>query len=384
MPSENSDPLAAYIPHPGLSIPVVTVLDGAGRIIEDQQRAVVRFCIQDGRGADILFAVGTNGEWDRIDNPRRQEASRIIVDECRRTSPQDHRPKDHRVEAWIGVTAHTTADTLENLEYALTLDADAVVISPLSITDCNDPVELVTREVGKIFERAGKMLPVFLYDNADIAAPGKPLHLHTRDVKQMSQLPYVRGIKVTASKSELGNYTRAASHFKLAHEFVIYAGNAHLIFDLFSPPSGIGATAKHYWNRYLTGHSLPYGVVAGPANAMPREWQRAWQWCRKQDAEQMPRYAKALEEFRDACSFTRSGVAYVAMIACLKAALAELGVISSDAVANGTPELSSDERRIFADRFHRLRDKWARVLEPEWLSEYDGAAGERALANQDG
>ena len=376
MPSSNIDPLASYVPHPGLSIPIVTVFDANGRILEDEQRAVVRFCIQDGRGADILFAVGTNGEWDRIDNPRRQQTSHIIVDECRRSST-----KDHRVEAWIGITAHTTAETLENLEYALTLDADAVVISPLSIRDCDDPVTLVTRAVGSIFQRAGKMLPVFLYDNADIAAPGKPLHLHTRDVKQMSQLPYVRGIKVTASKTELGNYTRAASHFKLAHEFVIYAGNAHLIFELFAPPDSAVATAKHYWNRYLTHHSLPHGVVAGPANAMPREWQRAWQWCRKQDPEQMYRYAHALEEFRDACSFLRSGATYVAMIACLKASLKELGVISSDAVASGTPALSPEERREFASRFHRLREKWTRNLEPEWLSAYDGASRGQASAN---
>ncbi len=375
MQPANIDPLASYVPHPGLSIPIVTVLDGAGRIVEDEQRAVVRFCIQDGRGADILFAVGTNGEWDRIGNARRQQASRIIVDECRRTSPIDH-----RVEAWVGITAHTTAETIENLEYATALNADAVVISPLSIADCHDVVELVTRDVGTIFERAGKMIPVFLYDNADIAAPGKPLHLHTRDVKQMSRLPYVRGIKVTASKSELGNYTRAASHFKLAHEFVIYAGNAHLIFDLFAPPDGAVAAAKHYWNRYLTRHSLPYGVVAGPANAMPREWQRAWQWCRKHDPEQMHRYARALEEFRDACSFARSGSAYVPMIACLKASLAELGVISSDAVAGGTPPLNPEERREFASRFHKLREKWARNLEPDWLSAYAASRG-HASAN---
>jgi len=376
MQSAGNDPLTAYLPHPGLSIPIVTVLDGGGNIIEVEQRAAVRFCIQDGRGADIIFAVGTNGEWDRINNAHRQEASRIIVDECRRSSPADR-----HVEAWVGVTAHTRAETLENLEYSLALNADAVVISPLSIIDVDDPVELVQREVGAILKRAGKMIPVFLYDNADIAAPGKPLHLHTQDVKQMSQLAYVRGIKVTASKSELGNYTRAASHFKLAHEFVIYAGNAHLIFDLFSPPDGVVAAAKHYWNHYLTRHSLPYGVVAGPANAMPREWQRAWQWCRKQDPEQMHRYAHALEEFRDACSFTRSGAAYVPMIACLKAALMELGVISSAAVARETPALSAGERREFASRFHSLREKWARVLEPEWLSAYDAGIRGRASSN---
>lgn len=376
MQSGNIDPLASYVPHPGLSIPIVTVLDREGSVIEDQQRSAVRFCMQDGRGANILFAVGTNGEWDRIDNAHRQEASRIIVDECRRASRGNQ-----RVEAWVGITAHTRAETLENLEYSLALEADAVVISPLSIRDVDNPVELVAHDLGAIFERAGKMIPVFLYDNADIAAPGKALHLHTRDVKQMSQLPYVRGIKVTASKSELGNYTRAASHFKLAHEFVIYAGNAHLIFDLFEPPAGVVATAKHYWNHYLTQHSLPYGVVAGPANAMPREWQRAWQWCRKHDPEQMHRYAHALEEFRNACSFTRSGAAYVAMIACLKASLTELGVISSDAVAPGTPALNAEERREFAARFHRLREKWARVLEPDWLSAYDAANGGRASAN---
>ena len=151
MPSEIHDPLAAYVPHPGLSIPIVTVLDDAGNIIEDQQRAVVRFCIQDGRGADILFAVGTNGEWDRFDNAHRQEASRVVVDECRRSSP-----KDRGVEAWVGVTAHTRAETLENVEYSLTINADAIVISPLSIRDLESPVELVTRDVGAIFERAGK------------------------------------------------------------------------------------------------------------------------------------------------------------------------------------------------------------------------------------
>ncbi len=326
-----------YIPRPGLSVPIVTILDARGRILEDQQRAVIRFALQDGAGADIIFAAGTTGEWDRIDNPRRQSVARIAIEECRRARASAAK----KIEAWAGITAHTRADTLDNLNHAIRAGADAVVVAPLSIKDVEQPAEFVERDIGAIFERAGRMLPLFLYDNADIAAPGKAQHLHTRDVKAMARLPYVRGIKVTASKTVIGNYTRAASHFKLAHEFVIYAGNAHLIFDLFAPPDGVVATAKRYWNHYLTRHSLPYGVVAGPANAMPREWQRAWQWCRKQDPEQMHRYAHALEEFRDACSFARSGVSYVPMIACLKASLAELGVVSSDAVATGTPPLET-------------------------------------------
>jgi dihydrodipicolinate synthase/N-acetylneuraminate lyase len=369
----DGDRLACYVPRPGLSIPLVTVLDATGRVLEDEQRALVRFALQDGFGADVLFAVGTTGEWDRMDNPRRQQAARVVVDECRRTSPAA-RP----VEVWVGITAHTRAETLDNLEHAIRIDADAAVVAPLSIRDAGDPVGFVTREMGPIFQRTRRAMPVFLYDNADIAAPGKAPHLRTGDVKEMSRLAYVRGVKVTASKSVLGNYTRAASHFKLAHEFAIYTGNPLLCFELFASPAGLGGMARHWWNRYLTQHSLPYGVVAGPANAMPREWQRAWQVCRAQNVELMALYRRALEEFRDACQFIRPTGPSNPAIACLKAALAEAGVIASEAVAPGTPPLEKDERREFGRRLRQLRAQWAEILEPVWLSEYGEGLAQRA------
>ena len=55
-------------PRPGLSVPVVTIVDEEGRLIEADQRALVRHVIQDGRGADVVFAAGTTGEWDRVPN----------------------------------------------------------------------------------------------------------------------------------------------------------------------------------------------------------------------------------------------------------------------------------------------------------------------------
>ncbi len=359
-----SQHIGSYVPRPGLSIPLVTVLDREGRVAEAEQRALVRFAIQDGAGADILFAAGTTGEWDRMDNSGRQEVSRIVLEECRQCSPTE-RP----VEVWIGITAHTRAETLDNLTNAVRLRADAAVIAPLSIRDLDDPVGFVAREMGDAFQRAGRTIPVFLYDNADIAAPGKAPHLHTRDVKRMSELEYVRGIKVTAGKTVLGNYTRAASNFRLAHEFAIYAGNPLLVFELFAPPIGMAGMARHYWNRYLTQHSLPYGIVAGPANPMPREWQRGWQVCRTRDVGLMDRYRAVLDGFREACLFERSGRPYQPSIACLKTALAELGVISSDAVAPGTPSLDEGERREFVRRFNELRAQSAERLEPEWISQ---------------
>ncbi|MHB8382386.1 MAG: dihydrodipicolinate synthase family protein [Candidatus Binataceae bacterium] len=360
-------PIDDYLPRPGLSTPIVTILDREGRVLEDQQRAVVRFVVQEGRGADIVFAAGTTGEWDRVDNPRRQEVMRIAVDECRHISARIGRT----VEAWAGITAHTRAETIANLEYALDLEADAAVVAPLSIRDAGAPPQFVERELGAVFERRGKTIPIFLYDNADIAAPGKSPHLHTRDVKQMARLPFVRGIKVTAGKAVLGNYTRAASHFKLSHEFAVYAGIPYLIFDLFAPAGGISGTIRHRWNRYLTQRAMPYGVVSGASNVMPREWQRAWRVCRAGNPALMRRYADATDQLRLACEFKRSGKPYLPVIACYKTALREFGVIESDAVASETPALEAGERRELAARIRAMRRFAADTLEPGWVSETD-------------
>jgi len=370
-------PLERYTPSAGLSVPLITVLDRQGRVLEDQQREVVRFAIQNGAGADIIFAAGTTGEWDRLDNPRRQLVSRVAVEECRRSTRGDL-----KVEAWIGITAPTRPETLANLAYAIELAADAAVVAPLSIVDVSDPVDFVSREIEAVFQKRGRKIPVFLYDNAEIAAPGRAAHLHTRDVKQMSRLQYVRGMKVTAGKSVLGNYMRAASHFKLGGEFAIYAGNPYLIFDLFAPHAGFAGTLRHYWNRYWTQRALPYGVVAGPANAMPREWKRAWMVCRAQDQPRMTRYAEILEGFRAACVFDRNGAKVRPTIACLKAALVEHGACESDAVAPGTPALEAGERREFSRRFAELRQRAVDALEPGWLSECAPASG--AVRHQHG
>lgn len=349
-----------YQPRSGLSIPLITVLDRRGNLLEDEQRALVRHALQ---GADIIFAAGTTGEWNRMDNPRRQLACRLAVEECRRAG--------RGTEVWAGITAHTRADTLANLAYAIELGADAAVIAPLSVADLEDPVDFVTRGIGDFFERRGRRVAVFLYDNAGIAAPGKAPHMHTRDVKRMSEAPYVHGVKVTAGKQVLGNYTRAASHFKAHGEFGIYAGNPYLIFDLFAPASGPGGWTRQLWNRYWTRDSLPVGVVAGPANAQPREWQRAWQVARERNGPLMRRYQKVLGAYDDACTFARGGASYYPAIACLKATLAHRGVCSSDALAPGTPGLEEAERREFLARLERVERLAAELLEPGWLSEYE-------------
>jgi dihydrodipicolinate synthase/N-acetylneuraminate lyase len=353
----------AYRARAGLSTPIVTVLDRNGRVLADEQRAVIRYAAQEGTGANIIFAAGTTGEWNRLDNKRRQAVIGITVEESGRLT-RSGAP----VEAWAGITAETAADTIENLEYALEAGADAAVVAPLSIADSDDPVAFVTRAIGEVFERRGRALPIFLYDNADTAVAGRESHISTSELRQMARLSYVHGIKVTASKEVFASYARPPAYFKLGGGFAIYPGNAYLIFELFRPWEGITGRMLDYWSRYLGPRTLPHGVVAGASNVMPREWQRSWQVCRSANIELMQRYEPIMQSFRVASEFVRAGEVYKPTIACLKAALADLGVISSDAVASGTPALDAAERREFLRRFRDIRRRAAVTLEPEWLS----------------
>jgi hypothetical protein len=93
--------------------------------------------------------------------------------------------------------------------------------------------------------------------------------------------------------------------------------------------------------------------------------------CRAGNAELIARYASAVEQLRAACTFRRDGKPYVPVIACYKAALKELGVVESDAVARTTPSLEAAERREFAARVERMFGRNAEQLEPGWVSEYD-------------
>jgi dihydrodipicolinate synthase/N-acetylneuraminate lyase len=80
--------LESWRPRRGLSIPCVTALDPEGRVVEEDQRRLVRFLIQRGRGAGIVFAMGTTGEWNRLAPPARQRVIQLVVEEVRKSEVQ--------------------------------------------------------------------------------------------------------------------------------------------------------------------------------------------------------------------------------------------------------------------------------------------------------
>jgi dihydrodipicolinate synthase/N-acetylneuraminate lyase len=356
----------SYEPRRGLSIPSITVLDESGRVIEEEQRRLFRYLTQNGAGADIIFGCGTTGEWNRISNSERQRLIRIEADEVAAINRETRAAAS--VEAWAGVTAPTRAETLSNLRCALESNADAAVVAPLSIKDLGEIISFFQRDVSDMFDHAGRWMPVFLYDNADIAADPRVPHIRTRDVKRLSRLPFIFGLKVSAPRRVLGNYTKGAGHFKDKGGFGIYVGNAMLMFQVFRLEDGLLGRAREYWNRYLLHNELPIGVVSGPANVWPREWQRAWRACFAGDERLMAIYKAAFESFGAACRFSSNGKSVKKSVACLKHALTLDAVISSDRVADGTPRLNDEEREEFARRYLILKRRLAESTDSIWLS----------------
>ncbi len=355
--------LETWTPPRGLSIPCVTILDPDGKPIEEDQRRLTRYLIQSGRGADVIFVMGTTGECNQLDAARRQRVSQVVVEEVRKANPRLEQAGHRPVEAWVGITGASALETLESLDFALEVGAAAAVIAPLAIADVEDPVRFLAHDVADLLDARERRIPLFLYDNPDIAV-GRDRRLRTRWVKRLSRLDFVRGIKVSAPPRRLGHYTKAARQFRDLGPFALYVGNALYILEMMRPRTGLWGTIVEHWNRFLLHDLLPSGVVSGPANLWPREWQRAWQVACAGDVERMEEVERIFQSFRHAYSFPGGS----RRLAAFKRGLLRLGVVSSDAVAPGTSALSREEASRFDRDFELLRAEVQAVLPDMWVS----------------
>ena len=352
-----------HFPKHGLNVPLITILDEAGQVIAADQRRVIRHVWQEGYGADVIFANGTTGEWNRLANSERQRLLEIAVDEVKCIRQQAAVHVGPLPEIWLGVNGATRAEVLSNLDLAIQLGADADVIAPLAIDDLADTdiPGFFRRELNDLLETARPPLPIFLYDNADINALSRDktqAHIGAQVMRELSRLPWVCGLKVSAPRHILEQYAQAVLPFKQPGEFGLYVGNANLIFDWFRPCEG----------RLASGH-IPVGVVAGPANVLPREWQKAWRVCQAGDEELIGLYqeiAAAFERLTVFNSMDQANQDTGKMIACLKTALALDGLISADGVALGTPRLTESERTRFQQGYAELKNTISGRIAPRW------------------
>jgi len=184
-------------------------------------------------------------------------------------------------------------------------------------------------------------------------------------VKQLSRLDFVRGIKVSAPPRRLGHYTKAARQFRDRGAFGIYVGEAMHILEMMRPHTGFWGVLREHWNRFLLHDLLPAGVVSGPANLMPREWQRAWQVAGAGDVERMDELARLFRAFSASYRFASGKRS----LAALKRGLRLRGVLSSDAVARGTAAFAGDEGARFDESLRKLVDDVEGVLPARWRSD---------------
>ena len=353
----------------GLNVPALSIVDESGRILIEEQRRLLRHLVQGGAGTNVIFGVGTTGEWNRLSNPERLRAMEVTIDEVRAINQN----LGTSVESWVGVNGNTRAEILANLEAAIQLGADAAVIAPTAIDDLHvdEMARFFQRQLTELIEAQSREIPVFLYDNADIASPGNVPHIPTQVVKQLSRIPWIRGIKVSASMRDLGNYMKAALHYKLPGEFGVYIGNAMLIFDLYRPKEGMIGRMQEGWHEYLLNYSPPIGVISGPGNVLPREWQKAWRVCWAGDEEMIDRYQTLCGKFDEIVVFNQDGRPVSKMLASLKYALELEGVISSSHVVGETPALTAEQKSIFRDRYAALHEAIRESTYPAWQTRFD-------------
>ncbi|MBW2421682.1 MAG: dihydrodipicolinate synthase family protein [Deltaproteobacteria bacterium] len=341
----------------GLSVPIVTALDSDGQLIESDQRALVRHVIQHGRGADMVFYMGTTGEWDRVPNALRQSVIRICADEVARVNVELSDVRAAPVASWAGVTAPNPEETLANLACALDAGADGAIVAPLAIRGVDDPLRFLREDVGDVLAAQARQLPVFLYDNADIAVdPARP-YLSDEEAAAISRLDFVRGIKVSAPIDVVDQHLRVNAG-RGADEYGVHVGYGSLVFELFARPES-------------ESEARPSGIVCGPANCLPREWAHAWRSCVAGDREAARRAKGVVDLFRE-LTFTPDGRRTIAV---LKRALLLDGVLSSDALAEGTPALGDADRARFDAGYAALRADASDRMAAPWITPRSAGRG---------
>jgi len=347
-------------PRKGLNVPLITALDDEGKIIEADQRRIIRHTVQNGFGTNSIFLAGTTGEFNRLTNDQRQQLFKIGVEETRRINaelPDAFLP----VEAWVGVTAETKAETLANIEYAREIGSDMAVIAPLTIADLAPEkiVDFFEREIAQIVG-AENPLPISLYDNPDIAAAPEVMgNMPVELIEKLRQLPFVVCLKASTTRAVLQNYLNAFSGEDEKPAFDIYFGNAPLMFEIDEMRREAG----------MKEHQVA-GVVSGTANLFPREWQQAWQAVASGNQALIDAYRDAFADF-ERLTFSANGQ-YVTskMMAGIKQGLYYQGIISTPYVGKGTPELTPDEAEKLNEGLEKVFEKLRRTVNPQTLSMY--------------
>lgn len=132
----------------GIVVPLITPLHEDETVDEKSLRRCVRHAVD--AGVHGIFVNSTTGEGIALLDEERKRSIEIVIDEVDRKTP-----------VFVGVSDTGTQRVLKNVEYANTLDADAIVAHPYFYYPLNHQSELVAfyNEIIRVSK-----LPIMLYN----------------------------------------------------------------------------------------------------------------------------------------------------------------------------------------------------------------------------
>ena len=167
-------------PRPGSRCPSSRVLDEAGdagrgrparaRALRDPGRLRRRRRLRRGHHRRV---------GPRCDNAVRQRVIQVCAEEVAKANARAGR-EPGRARRDVGrASPRRRARDAREPRLRDRAGADAAVLAPLSIRGIDDPVRFVARDVADLLDARARRIPVYLYDNADIAVdPQRPAHPH--------------------------------------------------------------------------------------------------------------------------------------------------------------------------------------------------------------
>ncbi len=229
---------------------------------EHEYRRLIQHVVADGRGCDVVFALGTTGEFYALDNGVGKNYSSIAIDEVRELNRKNRR----RVEVAVGVTSHSWRESINFAKFAERCGADSLVVMPVYIEETRrfgDGLKRFLHETNK---------PVILYNHPGMTC-GK--NIRSATWKEFAQHPGIVALKDSSGNlKRLGDYQKAAGN-----NAEVYVGDE--IFGL----------------RCLANGMHLDGIVAGSANIFPIAWKIAVD-CNFGEDIHAARFAEKLEEFQ--------------------------------------------------------------------------------------
>ncbi|MFH0977732.1 MAG: dihydrodipicolinate synthase family protein [Candidatus Woesearchaeota archaeon] len=219
-----------------LTCPLLSKLDEASYL------NLITHVFASGKGAERLFILGSNGEFDSLSMPEKKFLVDIAAYEVRKLKAK---LGPIIPELAVGITSESLDETIELAQYAERLGADYIVLMPLYVLQ-NDPFchGQSAVQVADTCLRYTRSIPLILYNNAEKA--GRNL-----DPSEVAKLGSNR--RVVACKDSSGDPQLTD---KLAE--------------------ALGPKVEMLVGDEVKGLSEPHdGIVAGSSNVLPVAWQIA-------------------------------------------------------------------------------------------------------------